>query len=78
MSVKTCPLAWPASWKRTGREYRSSAHFGKRPEPHQSIKSLSIAEADRVRAPIAAMGVRSDDMVISSNLVLNLNGLRPN
>lgn len=79
MTIPAYPLAWPASWKRTETHRRETARFGRRDyqrsNSYKSLRELSIAEAtSRVRAAITAMGIRDDDLVISSNLQLRLDG----
>ncbi len=87
MSIPAYPLQWPAGWNRTPGHARGSARFkhletvthrrtdgstwtSKNPRP------LSIAMAvERVRAELERMGIRDDDLVISSNLQLRLDGL---
>lgn len=80
MTIPAFPLQWPAGWRRTKAYQRASARFGRarrergdgRSDPG---RSLTIAEAvDRVRAVLGRMAVRDDDLVISTNLELRLDG----
>jgi hypothetical protein len=90
MTIPAYPLQWPAGWKRMPAGERARARFVKKERPHNSwtgsdgvrhdssymrSKELSIADAvTRVRAELERMGVRDDDLVISSNLELRLDG----
>ena len=83
MTIPAFPLQWPAGWKRTHggprtrarfvtKERRYSQHSG---NAYLHSKELSIADGvERVRAELGRMGVRDDDLVISSNLELRLDG----
>lgn len=79
--IPAYPLAWPAGWRRTVPSWRERARFGKASRARAGGgwdpgRPLSIAEAvDRVRKQLAMMGVKDDDLVISTNLVLRLDGL---
>lgn len=80
MSIPAYPLAWPDGWKRTPDHHRETARFGhkttKGTNTYKTHAQLTIAQGvDRVRAELARMGVADDDMVISTNLVLRLDGL---
>lgn len=80
MSIAAHPLSWPIGWKRTDAHRRVDAKFGKKVSfgsGNWSRKAdLSIAEAtQRVLAELQRMGIRRDDSVISTNLILNVNGL---
>lgn len=74
MSIAAYPLQWPVGWKRTSG-LRREAKFGKRTSSARTV-DLTISQAtQRVLAELQRMGIRRDDAVISTNLVLNLNGL---
>jgi hypothetical protein len=82
--IKAHPLTWPMGWKRTEAYARRRAQFGRvrfiaGAAPGQGWNSkgdLSVAEAvARVQAELRRMGAPSDDIVISTNLVLRLDGL---
>lgn len=80
MTVTAYPLSWPAGWRRTTPAQRDRARFGKRGQSSygswQTKNALSIAQAvERVRQQIRMMGIEDDDVVISTNLVLRLDGL---
>jgi len=90
MTIPAYPLRWPAGWKRTPDAERARARFAKkerkynnwtdgygnaRTSSHLARKEVSIADGvERVRSELARMGVRDDDLVISSNLELRLDG----
>jgi hypothetical protein len=85
MTVPAYPLSWPAGWKRTPSQARSFGRFGKQTRKYYgsgdsqssylSKGEISIADAvTRIRSELARMGVRDDDLVISTNLQLRLDG----
>jgi hypothetical protein len=82
------PLSWPAAWKRTPEHQRTRSKFGKasRQEGYGDNKrwvpgrDLTIAEGtQRVLLELGRMGISrervGDDVVISTNLRLRLDGL---
>lgn len=78
MTINAYPLAWPTGWKRTAA--REHAKFGKkvtRPGSTWSrTEDLTVAEAvARVLAELQRMGRSREDIVISTNLILRLDGL---
>jgi hypothetical protein len=83
-TVQAFPLQWPAGWRRCEPHQRERARFSKR-VAHRSIHSdhvsmrkqdLSIAEATtRVLEELQRMGMDREDIVISSNLRLRLDGM---
>lgn len=83
--VKAYPLAWPAAWRRTPEYQRRRAQFHTTKREYSSTQgggswlrksNLSVSEAtSRVLAELTRMGVRGDDLVISTNLKLRLDGL---
>ena len=84
MTIPAYPLAWPDGWKRTDPSAQTFGRFGVRTSFKSSFsdhmytqkKQVSIAEAvSRIRAELGRMGLRDDDIVISSNLRLRLDGL---
>ena len=84
---KAYPLSWPQDWKRT--QNRVNAQFNKTREPkyvqnetgamvrrYQGKTCLSVADAvKRVLGELSRMGVRDDDIIISTNVRLRLDGL---
>jgi len=90
MTIPAYPLQWPAGWKRKPGAARTRARFAKKERKYHSqtmadgrthssswlaSKEVSIADGvERVRGELARMGIRDDDLVISSNLELRLDG----
>lgn len=74
MTIPAHPLAWPDGWKRTSAGSRATSSFGTK--GRGSVKRrLTIAEAVvRVRQVLALMGTGDDDLVISTNLRLRVDG----
>lgn len=72
---KAYPLTWPDGWKRTAS--RSGAAFGKKPVGQTSgIKRLSVADAvQRVLYELERMGLADDDVIVSTNVRLRLDGM---
>lgn len=81
MTIPAYPLQWPAGWRHTAASWRERARFGKASRGRDGGgwnpgRPLTIGEAvERVRKQLAMMGIADDDLVISSNLVLRLDGL---
>lgn len=75
-AIPAYPLQWPAGWKRTPRGLAKSANFGKKNRSRGwGTDRLTIADGvDRIRLELDRMGVRDDDLVISTNLELRLDG----
>ncbi len=83
--IKAFPLQWPAGWKRTEPAQRKNAQFNKKVYQPSSVPGgtgysrtadISVNDAvERVRAELARMGILSDNLVISTNLQLRLDGL---
>lgn len=90
MTIPAHPLQWPTGWKRTAHFDRTRARFAKKERKHNTwtdgsgqqrsrswmdSKEISIADGvERVRGELARMSIRDDDLVISSNLELRLDG----
>jgi hypothetical protein len=83
-AITAYPLAWPAGWKRTPEIYRNEARFGRaRKETGYGdtrkwapARALTIAEAtDRILVELKRMGLGREDVVISTDLRLRLDGL---
>jgi hypothetical protein len=73
MSEKTrYPLCWPEGWKRA--KYRIRASFGSQPRGGPKTL-LSVREAiDRVGYELGRMHVQESNIVVSTNLPLNIHG----
>lgn len=69
MTITADPLCWPTGWKRTVPGYRKVGPFGLAGD----ITSTNAAK--RLRDELRRFGVRDDDIIISSNLMLRLDGL---
>lgn len=79
MSIQAYPLSWPAGWKRTASHARIRAKFGKRQSRPDSgwrpLVEVSMAEAtSRVLHALRILGVQNGDAIISTNVVLRLDG----
>jgi hypothetical protein len=84
MTITAYPLQWPAAWKRTNAAWRVQAKFGKarrqtgygENQRWTAARDLTIAEGtERVLTELKRMGLGRDDVVISTNLRLRLDGL---
>lgn len=78
--IEAYPLTWPEGWPRTPSHRRKSASFGKVARhatySYKTKKQLSIADGTRrVQTELERLGVLYGDLIISSNLVLRLDGL---
>lgn len=85
--IRAYPLEWPVGWKRTPSNARTNALFRKvdtvresRPDGSsyswQRKQSLTIADGvKRVLESLGRMGIGRDDIVISTNVPVRLDGL---
>ena len=74
--ISAYPLQWPEGWPRTGGAYRQSARFSKKAYGNRSPDSLTIADGvERVLRELERMGYGRNDIVISTNVELRLDGL---
>jgi len=74
--ITAYPLQWPAGWPRTPWGQQRYAKFGSKKGSASRVTSISIAEAtQRVLGELGRMGIDRQDVVISTNLVLRLDGL---
>jgi len=77
MNETRYPLCWPANWKRTSN--RAGAQFGKnekRIDGFTDKRRLSIADAiDRIGVELTRLGVKHENVIISTNVPLNLSGV---
>jgi hypothetical protein len=86
VTIPAYPLSWPAGWKRMPASHRANGKFGKQTREHRTWNDgsstswtrkgeISIAGAvERIRDELRRMGVPDDDLVISTNLQLRLDG----
>lgn len=80
LTIAAHPLSWPPGWKRTPADERAFGQFGTARRHNGSSwtskEKISVAEATRrLREELARMGVQDDDLVLSTNLRLRLDGL---
>jgi hypothetical protein len=88
-AIQAYPLQWPAGWKRTQTHQRERAQFNKKvkqyrtnPQTGQTERAwdrkqeLSMYDATkRVLEELERMGMSRDEIVISTNVELRLDGL---
>jgi hypothetical protein len=91
LTISAYPLEWPSGWPRKQPHQRTRAQFSKERKGYRTSyvngqpkevygrlgkSDLSIADGRaRVLAELQRMGVRPDDIVLSTNLPLRLDGL---
>lgn len=76
MSISAYPLQWPVGWTRTEAAERTGARFGRFSHSRGARVVVTISEGTkRVRAELKRMKVSDNDLVISTNLQLRLDGL---
>lgn len=81
------PLCWPVGWKRTPPSQRKGARFSKGERKYHTYsdgttnayttqRDLTVSDATaRLLSCLAKMNVSDDDVIVSSNLALRLDGL---
>jgi hypothetical protein len=84
MSIPAYPLQWPGGWERSHPTQKMHGRFKSKSSGYrgygetkrwESGTDLSIADAvKRVREELGRMGIGDDDIVISTNLELRLDG----
>lgn len=79
MHINAHPLTWPEGWKRTPAADRLAGRFGKREAGtggYRLLKDLTVNDSiRRVLEQLLAMGLSRDDLVISTNVPVRLDGL---
>lgn len=81
MTINAYPLQWPEGWKRTTPADRKAAKFNKAgaarvPGGWRPRADLTMADAlGRLLAELERMGIHRDDVVISTNVPVRLDGL---
>lgn len=77
MTINAYPLAWPAGWKRIAPQHRRDSRFTTtRHSTSKRGQPLTIADGVlRVLEALQMMGLGRDDVVISTNVPLRLDGL---
>jgi hypothetical protein len=83
--ISAHPLQWPDGWPRTPAVKRKSANFSKNERRYPSApggsswiarRSLTVSDGvERVLDELGRMGVTRDDVVISTNVRVRLDGL---
>lgn len=77
-TIPAYPLQWPAGWSRSSYEQRTHGKFGKRESSGGSyprLRDVTVADAvSRVREQLRMLGIDSEDVVVSTNLKLRLDG----
>jgi len=78
--IPAYPLQWPAGWKRTPANLVARGKFSARGDARQGsqyrpMRDVTIREAImRVRESLMKMAIHEDDIVLSTNLPLRLDG----
>jgi hypothetical protein len=82
MALSNYPLTWPDGWQRTPPSKQKYGHFNKRETQHRdghswsNKKDLTVFDGiTRVLAELERMGIRRDDVLISTNVPTRLDGL---
>lgn len=82
MSIEAYPLTWPDGWRRTPAHQRAYGRFGKGETrgsgefSYRSRGQLTVADGlGRVLDELGRMGVRREDVIISTNVATRLDGL---
>lgn len=82
MTISAYPLAWPEGWPRA--KFREYAKFSASSQTYDTqtqrsvtkVRYVTVADGtSRVMATLRRMGLGSDDVVISTNVVLRLDGM---
>lgn len=69
-TIKPYPLQWPSGWKRTKSADRKTGKF------ESGMGKITVAGATkRILQQLELMGVSDDDLVISTNIELRLDGM---
>lgn len=72
MTINAYPLSWPDGWKRTA--YRKAAQFSTKKRGYAN-RQLTVADGvGRVRDELTRMNISDNDLVISTNVALRLDG----
>lgn len=76
VSIAAYPLQWPISWPRTDFYSRRYGKFGTKRSQGWGKDSVTVAGGtQRVLAELQRMGVQREDVVISTNVRLRIDGL---
>ncbi len=70
MNLRAYPLCWPDGWKRTPSFRRKTGRF------FTNNREPSVSDGvGRIMASLSKMGIKRDDMIISTNVETRLDGL---
>lgn len=74
------PLSWPDGWARTPPADRAAASFGRRVQSNvgnwKTLQSLTVPQAvSRVTGELGRLGIDGQDVIVSTNVALRLDGL---
>lgn len=70
MEINAHPLSWPVGWKRTPAQQQREAKFAR------NDKRLTLTQGlDRVLLELQRMGVQRQDVIVSTDVLLRLDGL---
>ena len=73
-TIPAYPLQWPTGWDRTPAGHRTDGKFGKR-DDKRMLRDVTVNDAvNRVREQLRMLGIHTDDVVVSTNLKLRLDG----
>lgn len=80
MTINAYPLQWPDGWKRTAPAWRKQARFSKAGQRSSSgwrpHRELTMADSlQRLLGELDRMGIDRQDVVISTNVPVRLDGL---
>lgn len=81
MTINAYPLQWPTGWKRTDFTQRKTGRFSKARDRTgsggwNSSRAITLAEGlQRLLDQLEYMGIHRDDVVISTNVPVRLDGL---
>jgi hypothetical protein len=82
LAIDRYPLAWPTGWQRTPAGRRQHAKFSRKDTrtdgQHSWTRSRELSVADavgRLQRELARLGAQSGSEVLSTNLILRLDGL---
>jgi hypothetical protein len=80
MTITAYPLQWPTGWPRSVPAQMKRGKFGVRSyrsgSSYKSLNDITVSEATRrILSELGSMGVDSQDIVISTNIKLRLDGL---
>lgn len=77
-TIPAYPLQWPTGWARTPFAQRTHGKFGRRDKgtgSYAMLRDVTVNDAvTRVRDQLRMLGIDSEDVVVSTNLKLRLDG----